>query len=617
MQSKQTTIPGICLSFLLMCGSIFAQSQVYLSDLTPVCAQQEWGTLGINRSVTSPKLTLNGRVYPKGLGTHAYSKLVYNLDGLDYQIFSAVIGIDDDAQGNGSVVFHVWLDSLLVLNSGVMLGSDSSLHFQIPLTGAGQLILEVTDAGDGICCDHANWADAKLVKGSSIQGIDFIPQPQQKICNTKTTSHYLMDFVFVNWDSPMHHATIELNTKNVKPFSIPIGEIPYGWTRLRNLKIPKIFVGDTTKFVLTVARRYCCSKKVFIPPPTWIRAEGQFVALELQLKNFNVLNKPFNWLAKLDSAYLAYEELVGERPYGGKMITILEVLQYPGGWAVAGNPIKWFSPYIAPALQQVNQGDWLFGILHELGHDFDLDYKWVWEAELFANFKMVYVAEQVKAKVFQRKRWYDYTKLDGETLDDYYRWQAEQTDEVNSVTDWLYHNDPATHKFLLLKNMIGWEPFKQTFRTYQALPNWQVPSIPQGKLNLFVHYLEKYSGQQLMERFRKWGFPVARIPSGIEISQSRRTPQQFELERTYSNPFNPIVTVCYRLPVRGLVHLKIIDILGETALVLVNSVQKAGEYKVKFGSFQLANGIYFCSLRVINNATGREFSQIHKMVLLK
>jgi alpha-galactosidase len=33
----------------------------------------------------------------------------------------------------------------------------------VPLDGVDELTLVVTDAGDGINCDHADWADARLI----------------------------------------------------------------------------------------------------------------------------------------------------------------------------------------------------------------------------------------------------------------------------------------------------------------------------------------------------------------------------------------------------------------------------------------------------------------------
>jgi hypothetical protein len=51
-------------------------------------------------------------------------------------------------------------------------------------------------------------------------------------------------------------------------------------------------------------------------------------------------------------------------PYNGNIITVLGVNTYPGGWAVAGNPILWYKPYINPELQVIEStGSWSFGIM--------------------------------------------------------------------------------------------------------------------------------------------------------------------------------------------------------------------------------------------------------------
>ena len=113
-----------------------------------------------------------------------------------------------------------------------------------------------------------------------------------------------------------------------------------------------------------------------------------------------------NWLSNLDKAYEKYYELIGQYPYDGKIITIFSTKTYPGGWAVAGNPILWHQPYVKPTLLNIeNRGDWSFGILHEIGHDFAANIgiegngNWDWNEEMFANLRMYYVVEMLNASV--------------------------------------------------------------------------------------------------------------------------------------------------------------------------------------------------------------------------
>lgn len=100
------------------------------------------------------------------------------------------------------------------------------------------------------------------------------------------------------------------------------------------------------------------------------------------------------WLSRLDMVYDAYKELFnGRTPFDGEKMTIRSAVI--DAWAYAGNPIQWNQDYIEDALLQVKNGDWCFGILHEIGHNYapymsDASYTWNFNEELFANFRMYY-----------------------------------------------------------------------------------------------------------------------------------------------------------------------------------------------------------------------------------
>lgn len=98
----------------------------------------------------------------------------------------------------------------------------------------------------------------------------------------------------------------------------------------------------------------------------------------------------------------------------------------------------------------------------------------------------------------------------------------------------------------------------------------------------------------------------------IEIS----TPGYYALEQNYPNPFNPNTIISYSIKEKGLVTLKVFDILGKEVSTLVNEEQIAGSYKIKFESHSgevrnLASGIYFYSLKA------GDFVSTKKMILLK
>jgi uncharacterized protein (DUF1800 family) len=142
---------------------------IYLSDQPWASAKSGWGPVERDRSNGEDKagdgkaLSLNGLKFAKGLGTHAYSEIIYTLDR-KYDEFYATIGVDDEVDTRGSVVFEAYVDGLRVFQSPTMRGSTAARFVRVDLTGRQQLRLVVTDAGDGIGSDHANWADAHVLK---------------------------------------------------------------------------------------------------------------------------------------------------------------------------------------------------------------------------------------------------------------------------------------------------------------------------------------------------------------------------------------------------------------------------------------------------------------------
>lgn len=128
-------------------------------DLSQIA--QDWGSPHAGKSVENNPLTLKGVVYPHGIGTHAKSTFQINLKGVATR-FAAMVGVDDEKAGHGSVTFEVWVDGKKVAESGVLRGGDEPKLLSVDLTGAKRLALMVGDAGDGIDSDHADWAGALL-----------------------------------------------------------------------------------------------------------------------------------------------------------------------------------------------------------------------------------------------------------------------------------------------------------------------------------------------------------------------------------------------------------------------------------------------------------------------
>ena len=134
----------------------------WLDELRPTFQQQDCGTLGMRHTFDNNPLRIGGRQCDRGLGTHANSEIRYQLDN-GYARLEAEVGVDDEKNGAGTVVFQVYADGRKLFDSGTMRGKQAAKKISIPLDGAEELTLIVTDAGDGITCDHADWGNARLI----------------------------------------------------------------------------------------------------------------------------------------------------------------------------------------------------------------------------------------------------------------------------------------------------------------------------------------------------------------------------------------------------------------------------------------------------------------------
>lgn len=89
------------------------------------------------------------------------------------------------------------------------------------------------------------------------------------------------------------------------------------------------------------------------------------------------------------------------------------------------------------------------------------------------------------------------------------------------------------------------------------------------------------------------------------------TPVKYDLGQNYPNPFNPSTTIRYSLKEKGMVTLKVYNLIGQEVVTLVNSEQPAGVYEVNFDAGKMTSGVYLYTLNTGN------FSQTRKMILMK
>ena len=151
---------------------------VWLESLDLSRVEQGYGSPAAGRSVDNQPLRIGGVAFQHGLGTHAESQMRIDLKGA-VQRFVSMVGVDDEVGKQGSVEFELWVDGKRVAASGVMRGGQKAKMLAADLHGAKSLLLVVTDGGDGINYDHADWAGAMLVlePGAQARPQTFEPPP--------------------------------------------------------------------------------------------------------------------------------------------------------------------------------------------------------------------------------------------------------------------------------------------------------------------------------------------------------------------------------------------------------------------------------------------------------
>ena len=151
----------IIISSLIGIGQLSAQT-VWLDQLDLSTATQGYGIPMKNKSIDGKLLTIAGKSFERGFGSHSESSLTILLEG-KATLFTAQVGIDDEVKGHEPAAeFVVYGDNKKLWSSGVMHLGDAAIPCSVKLDGVKKLELVVTDGGNGNYYDHVDWVDARF-----------------------------------------------------------------------------------------------------------------------------------------------------------------------------------------------------------------------------------------------------------------------------------------------------------------------------------------------------------------------------------------------------------------------------------------------------------------------
>lgn len=132
------------------------------------------------QSVDGHPLTVGGKVFVRGFGSHSEGAVGFRMDGR-VEAFDALVGVDDDAMAarrgdrQPKVVFKVWADGRIVWTSPVMQDGMKPVAAHVDLKGAREIVLETSSSAPWLAFEacHGDWLDARFTcaDGAKLESI--------------------------------------------------------------------------------------------------------------------------------------------------------------------------------------------------------------------------------------------------------------------------------------------------------------------------------------------------------------------------------------------------------------------------------------------------------------
>jgi len=103
-------------------------------------------------------------------------------------------------------------------------------------------------------------------------------------------------------------------------------------------------------------------------------------------------------------------------------------------------------------------------------------------------------------------------------------------------------------------------------------------------------------------------FPI--VLSGQD-QQDNFLPKRFALYPPYPNPFNPVTTIKFDLPVDSFINISVFDLSGRLVDVLVSDIYNAGSYEMDWNADTYSTGLYLIQFK------SDKFTATKKIILMK
>ncbi|MGO8696954.1 MAG: NPCBM/NEW2 domain-containing protein [Limisphaerales bacterium] len=226
--TNAVSLAGLLLACSLLQTAAGQPQTVEISslDLTPVV--QGWGSAQADKSVTGTPLSIAGRQFPHGVGTHANGLMRIELNKGSAR-FSGFCGVDDNAHAKGAgIVFKVVGDGKTLFRSSPMQLGQPAEKFDVDVAGVDVLLLLADSTGDSTDYDHADWAEAQLQVTGKMPAILSSPREEAVLLTPKAPPEPRINGARIFGVRPGHPFLFTIPATGERPMTFGVEKLPEG-----------------------------------------------------------------------------------------------------------------------------------------------------------------------------------------------------------------------------------------------------------------------------------------------------------------------------------------------------------------------------------------------------
>jgi alpha-galactosidase len=205
--------------------SLLPPKKIWLHEMDISKMETGWGTVRVNRSCDSNALTVAGKVYERGVGTHAISKMMIDLHGGGVR-FYASCGVDDEGSDQSTLQFFVLGDHRVLWESGLMKKGDTAKPVVVNLDGIRKMALYVSDGGDFNYYDHSDWLEAYIEYREETPVVIEPPSQEPYILTPPVSEQPKINGASVFGATPGRPFLCKIPATGRKPLAFSVEELP-------------------------------------------------------------------------------------------------------------------------------------------------------------------------------------------------------------------------------------------------------------------------------------------------------------------------------------------------------------------------------------------------------